>query len=1207
MIINSRYQIKKLLGSGRSQVFLAEDICSSGGLYAIKVIPSENLNKEEIASLRNEFNLLNSLNHPNIVKAYEFGTITDCDEENFVGSYFYISEFINGKNLLEFFELPIQHRQLDFFLQILNQISFTLYYIHQLNIIHYDLRPENILIEKVGGTNLNIKLIDFGFSALKNFYVCGTPLYISPELISGKEVDHRTDLYSLGATLYHTLTGRPPFFSENEIELLKKHLEKKPLDLPEHYPPFLNKIILKLLEKKPEDRFQNSLEILDLLPSEFKKIKNVWYIPRVHFAREEELKKLKEFSEDENNKTSSIIIVSEEGMGKSYLLKKFLDHLDYKLSNYFYINASKEQSSSYNILEVLLNQVERLIRLKFFNEKENFEQKINRLKELYNTSINQSEFIEYRRNFLSELLIDLARTFKFIVVIDDFQNLDQVTKEFIYYIFPSLADLGIKFVLSVDTSFIRNQEIERFRSSEEIILSPLTRDEIIKMLKSYFKFDFPYDDVADLLIEYTSRSINEMNEFLISLFFEEIITFDSKGFKLNKDKIRKIDFEKLSQKIYELKVQTLTQLQKSLLNVLSLMNFPLKTSELSEILNVEISQLRKEIEYLCAFGWVEISDRGEFIFLPAGGIKRFLFSRTKDYEDLNLWLAKFFERKKYSSFIVAEFYERANSKNKALKYYLNAISEAEKYFSFSSMEKYLQKCIDLEDKPEKLIDLKFNLAKIYFNQAELKKTEYYLNEILKEQNIDENKLFEIYLMLAIINYKTGNIDGAYNNFVNAFRYAKTDQQKIEVELQEINLEISQGNYTIVMSKCKNLLSEYDPILSQLTKAAIYNNLGIANSKAGFYSEAIPYFKQALEIYEAQNNKIKSSQILMNIGNVFNIQNQQDVALTYWGKALELNESIGDLSKKALILNNIGISFFENINLEEATKYYEEAKNLFEKINDQFGEALSIYNLAECSFLMSDYELALNYARKSFKLSTKLLDIEGQCQSLFLLGMIYYVLNQLNELKKVSLDLIKIIENNKMQTTQLQNYLYLEGLINFEEKNYFEAEIKLNLARELYSELDGKYFYCKSTLDLMRLSIYNGNFNLIQSLFDELQRNNYFRKNNLLIAEAYLVLGDASKRPGADFSEKAFYYYSEAMKFVENAYIGEITYQILVALGEEYLVKGAINKGIEYFGKAKLIIEHISSKILNENFKSSYFNHPIRKRIIDKIEKVINNL
>lgn len=1206
MIVNSRYKILKFLGSGRSQVFLAEDLLLPGKFYAIKIIPSEKLNLDEIESLRSEFNLLYSLNHPNIVKAYEFGVITNCDDTSYLDSYFYISEYVDGKNLLNFFSSPVQGDQLEDFLRALNQISLTLYYIHQLNIIHYDLRPENILIEGNDKNNLNIKLIDFGFSALKSSYVKGTPLYISPELISGKEVDHRTDLYSLGATLYHVLKGEPPFYSENEIELLKKHLEEKPQGLPDIYPDFLRQIVLKLLEKNPDDRFQNSLQILDLIPENFRKIENIWYIPRVHFAREEELKKLKEFSKRENNNLSTIIIISEEGMGKSYLLKKFIDHLENQRNIYFFLNVSKEQSSTYNILDVLLNQIEKIIRLKKFENEDNLKLEIKRVRDLYSASISQAEYVENRRNFLAEILIDLARKLKFFVIIDDFQNLDQSTKEFFYYIFPSLEDLGVKFVVAVDTAFIRYQEIEKIKNREEIILSPLSRDDIIKMLRAYFKFNFPYEDVTDLLIEYTSRSINEMNELLSNLFFEKIIIFNSTGFKLNYEKLQQIDIEQLSQKSYELKIQNLTLIQKRMLDLLSLINFPINLKDLSKILDIEFNQLKKESEFLSSFGWIEISGRDELVFFPSGGIKRFIVSKTKYDQDLNLSLARFFEKENYPSFITAEFYERANFKEKALEYYLRAASEAEKYFSFSSMEKYLLKCIELENRTDELIQIRFNLAKCYFNQAEFKKAEDVLNEILNKTIKDENKLFEIYLMLAILKYKTGNIEDAYDNFDNAYRYARTDQQKVDVELQEINLELSQGNYTLAMSKCKNLLNDYSEILSPATRAAVYNNLGIANSKAGFYSDAVSYFKEALEIYEAQNNKIKSSQILMNLGNVFNLQNKQEEALRYWKQALELNESIGDLSKKALILNNIGISFFENINLEEAIKYYKDAQVIFEKINDQFGEALSLYNLAETSFLMSDYELALDYVNKSIQLSIKLVDVEGQCQGLFLLGLIYYMFNQKEKLREVSSDLIKIIENHKMQATQLQNYLYLEGLLSLEEKNYSDSEIKLNLARELFNELDGKYFYCKSTLDLMRLNIYTGNFSNILTFYNELQLNDYFNKNNLLIAEANLILGDASKRPGSNLPESSLFYYTQAMKHIENAYIGEVTYQILVAIGEEYLIKGAVNKGLEYFKKAKLVIDYLGSKISDNNFKISYFAHPLRKRTLKKIEKVINN-
>ncbi|MCX7871633.1 MAG: serine/threonine protein kinase, partial [bacterium] len=166
--------------------------------YALKIVDLKNLTDEEISALKIEFRLLNKINHPNIVQAYEFDKVYECDREEFIGSYFFISEFIDGKNLLEFFKSPLNLNEIDEFLLVLNQICTTLYYIHQLGIIHFDIRPENILIEHNNSNQLNIKFIDFGFSTLKAKQIRGTPLYISPELISGKEVDFRTDLYSLG-------------------------------------------------------------------------------------------------------------------------------------------------------------------------------------------------------------------------------------------------------------------------------------------------------------------------------------------------------------------------------------------------------------------------------------------------------------------------------------------------------------------------------------------------------------------------------------------------------------------------------------------------------------------------------------------------------------------------------------------------------------------------------------------------------------------------------------------------------------------------------------------------------------------------------------------------------------------------------------------------------------------------------------------------
>jgi len=537
---------------------------------------------------------------------------------------------------------------------------------------------------------------------------------------------------------------------------------------------------------------------------------------------------------------------------------------------------------------------------------------------------------------------------------------------------------------------------------------------------------------------------------------------------------------------------------------------------------------------------------------------------------------------------------------------LKSANEAENYFSYSLMEKYLLKCLNLEKRDSYLTNLKFKLAQCYFSQSEFKKAQLIIEEIVEKNYLEQDQLFNLYLMLAIIYFKTGDIEKAYENFDKAFNYAINDHQRIEVELNQINLEVSQGNFTIAMKKCENLLKDFDQVLSNYSRAAIFNNLGITNSQGGFYQDAIPYFEKALQIYDQLKNKMKLSQVLLNLGNVYNLIGNREKAFENWNEALKINDSIGDLSKKALILNNIGISLFEGTKIDEAIKYYQEAMTIFDKINDFFGKNIALFNLAEAYFLTCDYEQALYHLNEGLLLSKKLMDIDGQCQSLFLLGMIYYHLNKLKNLQEVFTELLSVIESNKMQSSHLQYYLYLSGLLDYENKQVTDAEIKLNLAKELLKETEGKYFYCKSVLDLMRVYSYQGNSEQIENLFNELKENYYFNINNLLQAEAYLILGDISKKPGSRLNEQAIYYYSEALKYVEQSYIGEVTWQVLLGLGEEYLVKGAIGKGIELFKQANLIIEYIASKIKENDNKNSYLAHPKRKRSLEKIEKVINH-
>ncbi len=1207
MTINSRYKILHILGEGRSNVYLVEDLKSTNKKYALKILSTENLTEKEINSLKNEFRLLNNINHPNIVKAYEFGKVVEADNDIFKGLYFYISEFIQGKNLLEFFNAPFDKNNLKSFLTLLNQISTTLYYIHQLGLIHYDIRPENILIEEKNENQINIKLIDFGFSALQSKEIRGTPLYISPELITGQEIDFRTDLYSLGATLYHTLTGKPPFVSEDNIELLKKHLGESPPNLPANeFPYFINELIQKLLKKNPQERLKNALEILDYLPEEYKHFQKIWPIPKIYFAREQELKTIIDFINSNETENRVKLVISETGMGKSFLINKLLEYLDDQNLTYFDLNFSEEMSSSQDLLSNLVNQIERLLLHKNISSKAEIIEKIHHLKQLYAELEKPLDFQENQRSILSEILITLAKESKYIIVIDDFHKFDITAKRFFYFVYPSLIDLGVKIILTTNTKFIRSDEIKKLQLIDEIILGPLSKKEILKQLKSYFHFDFPYGQVADILINYTDKSVGEINDFLGGLIMSEILIFDSKGFRLNDNKLKQFDLENLPTKTYDSRLSNLSENQKAILEILSLIDFPLKAQQLSELTSLHIYELRDEISFLSSFGWLEYSEWDDIVFLPKSGIKNVLLNKTIFDKKLNLKLAEYFFHSGYPHSFIAQFYERAGVKSEAIKYYQKAALEAENYFSFSLMEKFLSKCLELEEDENQIYNFKYKLALSYFYQSDYQKARELITEIIDKNILDREQQFNVFLMLAIISFKTGNIESAYEYLDKSFTLALTDNQRIEVELYQINLEISQGNFMIAMKKCQNLLSEYKGELTPNITASIYNNLGITNSQLGYLNEAIKYFEQALEVYNELKNRSKTSQVLINLGNVHNLLGEREKSLNYWQEALKINDTTGDLSNKALILNNIGISLFENFELDRAIIYYEDSKNIFDKINDHFGKSIALVNLAETCYLLCEYEKSLKYSKDALELSKNLLDIEGQCISLFLLGMVYFSLNQIDRANEIANELLSLIECNKMQSTHLQYYLYLTGLIDFENKNIEEAETKLELSRELFKEADGKYFYCKCTLDMMRLYEYQGNFDLIKKLFNELKTNSYFTKNILLNSEANLIIGDASKKPGSSFEKTPIYYYLEASKHLENAHISEVTWQVLLALGEEYLMKGAIGKGVDLFKQSRRVIDYLISKIEKTNNKNSYLAQVKRRRAIDKLEKVINN-
>ena len=254
--LEDRYdQIEKIGAGGMGSIFKARDKIL-GRIVALKVIREDFMGDiETVHRFIREAQSASALHHPGIVTIFDI-----C-----VGEPMYIAmEYVDGGNLRE--QLNRKAMSVQEFLGIAIEICDALDAAHSKGIIHRDIKPENIMLTKDG----KIKITDFGLACINNAskmtmagQILGTPLYMSPEQIKGRPVDNRSDIYSLGITFYESLTGRVPF-PHGDIGYCHIH-ETPPLPslLNPDIPETLEKIIMKSIEKNPEDRYQNVREILE--------------------------------------------------------------------------------------------------------------------------------------------------------------------------------------------------------------------------------------------------------------------------------------------------------------------------------------------------------------------------------------------------------------------------------------------------------------------------------------------------------------------------------------------------------------------------------------------------------------------------------------------------------------------------------------------------------------------------------------------------------------------------------------------------------------------------------------------------------------------------------------------------------------------------------------------------------------------------------
>ncbi len=1008
--------LRKLGEGGFAEVWLVLDEKEKKDV-AVKIL--KQCDEASKFKFKREFHILNKLKDPGIVEVYEFLQNSHI---------LYSMEFIKGKNIRDFLfsydwcdegerkgPYYIHKEGLEWAFKIFYQTCVTLNYIHSQNIIHRDLKPENIFFDM---EKSYVKILDFGLVKEEEFslyktkqdIIQGTPAYICPELIEGREIDLRADLYSLGVIFYELLTGKLPFSSNSIMLLLEAHLKEIPISPRVHNPLIplkMEKLILNLLEKEPYKRIPFALEVA-------KKIKEIWEnfkfgedetvikegkTVAIEVAIPEQLLivpwigKRKEMEEIEEGikklsfkRGSFFLIEGEHGIGKSRLLEEIkAKGIGYGFEVYSTI-GKEETPYPFYIFEKILKDISKKHKnkikdmggfiFKFFPEL----QREMSQEDLFQTLPEIDPKGEKARLFYSfySLIENLSTDKPVIFLFDDMHLADSSSLELInHLIYNSIfseKQLPVLFILSFiseETNLETRNLLTKYKSKgKNIILKPFSIEETQEYVKELLQ------SPEELPIFFISNLYNQTggNPFFIT---ETIRALIDAGILARKSG----EYKWLIQLTEEAQRMTIAleklQLPESIKENLKMR---LKKYNEKEIITLQGAALiGKKFPFIL---WQKISDFKEeeildlaekllkdkilkelpmeYLEFTNDQIRKLIIEeisnlRKKRFQgkiaDAILMLYKEIPEDLY--FSLAQNLEASDREKEARNYYLKLGEKALKVYDLVQGEEFWNKVLKFSEDKEKIIPLK-KLGDIMVYKGKYKEGEDFYKSALNLIEPESEEFFEVQISLVSLFEQRGNIKEA------------------EDMLEKIMKLLGGKNYQRIF-------------------AWSFYHKGIIEYQKGNFEESLENFKNSLHIFEDLNEVEGVLSVYGFMGAPYFSLGRPEKTEEIFQRGVLIAEKYGDFRRKLLSLSNL-VSLQLNLGLfEKAEINIEEALKIAQSVGDLRLLAHLLLTKAQILKRFKDMEKGKIYAEKARELS-----YEISSKEIYAYSMLNISITQLEE-------------------------------------------------------------------------------------------------------------------------------------------------------------------------------------------------------------------
>ena len=618
-MINHRFEIISHIGKGRSEVFLCKDLETGGKEVAVKFLPRD-VSDEELFSFRNEYFLLQNLDHPSIIEAIEYGEVVTVDQKDpiDVGSHFISLEHFESVELFQYKYLRDEKN----LKEIIIQLCSVLYYLHQSNYIYYDLKPENILVSSISNTP-KIKLIDLGLAEVipnkTEHSIKGTAQYIAPELLKKEEHDYRVDLYSLGMILYEIIYDQLPFKTNNELEIYKAQIEQE-FTFPEQslFSSEIVSVTKKLVEKEPDSRYANALHVL--CDMGFKITESIYhhFIPaRVFSNREDMVNILTAFINDKNS-SEVFTIKGFARAGKSTLLNKMFERIPdsilikntYGLSGISLVRLIIKRIVFSGKVYPNLAENEKALVLSFFKK-------------------SGKDFIDG----LNSMVSIVTSKSDFVLLVDDYNLFDRFSREVLLNIIPLLQVNGIKVIITESSDL--NYVSDTINNLREVSVGSLTERQLSDYLQTGFFDSFPKDELKAIILEYADLLPGNIIDFIRDLIKLQIIDYKTNCVSLIKNVDKLAGLEDSLSAVYDLRISNLKDEEINAAKIISAFEINLEQKFLATLLSIDRSKLSEVLSALQFNNIIQNLNTNPAPVITSVGLKKHIYSLIEDKEEFH--------------------------------------------------------------------------------------------------------------------------------------------------------------------------------------------------------------------------------------------------------------------------------------------------------------------------------------------------------------------------------------------------------------------------------------------------------------------------------------------------------------------------------------------------------------------------------------------